>query len=133
MAEMSQAPTADTQLFRDAFNVSPIGIAVESLDRQILFVNPAFCSLLGFSEQQLRSKHCVDFSPSEDAEKDWALFQRLKAGEINHYQLEKRYFRRDGSLICGRLSISLLNGRESPLVLAMVEDITEVHARAVNS
>ena len=71
------------------------------------------------------TKHCVQFSPPEDAEKDWALFQQLRAGAIDHYQLEKRYFRRDGSLVWGRLSISLLNGRPSPLVVAMVEDITD--------
>ena len=114
-----------TQLFRDVFNASPIGIVVENLDGQPLFVNPAFCSMLGFSEEELRRKHCVDLSPPEDAQKDWNLFQQLRAGSINHYQLEKRYFRRDGSLIWGRLTISLLNSLPSPLVIAMVEDITE--------
>jgi len=116
--------TPDTQVFRDVFNASPIGIAVENLDGQPLFVNRAFCEMLGFSERELQSKHCVDFSPPEDAEKDWALFQQLRAGSIDHYQLEKRYFRRDGSLVWGNLSISLLKGSPSPLVLAMVEDIT---------
>ena len=115
----------DTQLFRDVFNASPVGIAVESLEGEPVFVNPALCSMLGFSEEEMRGKHCVDFSPSEDAEKDWRLFQQLRAGSIDHYQLEKRYFRRDGSLVWGRLSLSLLNHRPSPLVIAMVEDITE--------
>ena len=125
MAETSQAVMSDTQLFRDIFNASPIGIVVENLEGQPLFVNPAFCALLGFSEEELRNKHCVDFSPREDAEKDWALFQQLRAGSINHYQLEKRYFRRDGSLVWGSLSISLLKSHPSPLILAMVEDITD--------
>src|SRR5689334_25091108 len=125
MAEASRTLTQDTQLFRDVFNASPIGIAVENLEGQPLFVNPAFCSFLGFSEEELRTKHCVDFSPREDAEKDWTLFQQLRAGSIDHYQLEKRYFRRDGSLIWGQLSVSLLRDRISPLVVAMVEDITE--------
>ena len=126
MAESTaRARTPDTQLFHDVFNASPIGIVVENLEGQPLFVNTAFCSMLGFSEQELRSKHCVDFSPPEDAEKDWALFQQLRAGSIDHYQLEKRYFRRDGSLFWARLSLSLLNSRSSPLVIAMVEDITD--------
>src|SRR5579864_6909635 len=126
MGESTPAtPTPDTQLFRDVFNASPIGIAVENLEGRPLFVNPAFCSMLGFSEEELRNKHCVDFSPPEDAQKDWALFQQLKAGSIDHYQLEKRYFRRDGSLVWGSLSISLLKSSASPLVLAMVEDITD--------
>jgi PAS domain S-box-containing protein len=115
----------DTRLFRDVFDASPIGIAVENLDGQPLFVNPALCSMLGFSEEELCGKHCVDFSPPEDAEKDWALFQQLRAGSINHYRLEKRYFRRNGSLVWGNLSVSLLEGHTSPLILAMVEDITD--------
>src|SRR6201984_404658 len=125
MAETSRTLTQDTQLFHDVFNASPIGIAVENLEGQPLFVNPSFCSFLGFSEEELRNKHCVDFSPREDAEKDWALFQQLRAGSIDHYQLEKRYFRRDGSLVWGSLSVSLLKSSPSPLVLAMVEDITD--------
>jgi len=115
----------DAQLFRDVFNASPVGIAVENLEGQPLFVNPAFCSMLGFNEAELRSKHCVQFSPPEDAEKDWDLFQQLRAGSINHYQLEKRYFRRDGSLLWGRLNISLLKSRPSPLVIALVEEIPD--------
>ena len=125
MSGASQTRTPDTQLFRDVFNASPIGIVVEDMEGQLLFVNPSFCSMLGFSEEELRRKHCVDFSPPEDAEKDWSYFQQLRKGSIDHYQLEKRYFRRDGSLMWGRLSISLLNGGGSPLILAMVEDITD--------
>src|SRR6266567_979949 len=128
MGEAAQTLTPETQLFHDVFNASPIGIAVENLEGQPLFVNPAFCSMLGFSEQEMCAKHCVEFSPPEDAEKDWFLFQQLRAGSIDHYQLEKRYFRRDGSLVWGRLSISLLKGRPSPLVVAMVEDITSKRA-----
>src|SRR6201981_3393444 len=125
MAEASRTLTHDTQLFHDVFNASPIGIAVENLEGQPLFVNPSFCSFLGFSEEEMHNKRCVDVSPREDAEKDWALFQQLRAGSIDHYQLEKRYFRRDGSLVWGSLSISLLNSHPSPLVSAMVEDITD--------
>src|SRR6267142_30814 len=125
---MEQAQqNADAQLFCDVFNASPIGIAVENLEGQPLFVNPALCQMLGFSDQELRSKHCVQFSPPEDAEKDWAFFQQLRAGSIDRYQLEKRYFRRDGSMVWGRLSISVLNS-SSPLIIAMVEEITDKKA-----
>jgi PAS domain S-box-containing protein len=117
--------TPDDRLFYDAFKACPLGIAVENLEGQPLFVNPALCAMLGFSEDEILKKHCVELSPPDDAEKDWALFQQLRAGSIDHYQLEKRYFRQDGSLVWGRLSISLLNHRPSPLVVAMVEDITE--------
>lgn len=125
MQERSAPPTADTELFRESFNASPIGIAVETLEGKPLFVNPALCAMLLFTNAELLNKNCQDFSPPEDAQKDWALFQQLRAGLIDHYQLEKRYIRRDGSLIWGRLNLSLLSSLASPLVLAMVEDITE--------
>src|SRR5215467_1640095 len=125
MEDVTHALSPDTQLFHDIFNTSPIGIAVENLDGHPLFVNLALCSMLGFSAGEFYNKQCVDFSPPEDAEKDWTLFQQLRAGSIDHYQMEKRYFRRDGSLVWGNLSISLLKGSPSPLVLAMVEDITD--------
>src|SRR5215467_6255715 len=125
--EMRSALTSkpDTQLFYDAFKASPIGIAVENLEGQPLFANAAFCSFLGFTEEELCGKHCVDFSPAEDVQKDWALFEQLRAGVIDRYQLEKRYFRKDGSLVWGRLSLSLLRNDPTPLVVAMVEDVTE--------
>ena len=108
MGESSgSASPAETHLFRDLFDASPIGIAVENLDGQPVFVNSALCLFLGLTEEELRSKHCVDFSPKEDAEKDWALFQQLRAGAIDRYQLEKRYFRRDGSLVWGNLNLWL--------------------------
>ncbi|HUK34026.1 MAG TPA: PAS domain S-box protein [Vicinamibacterales bacterium] len=126
---MSHEPVhkpSQTDLFYDAFRASPIGIALEDMDGQPLFVNPALCSMLGFSEQEMQGKHCVDFSPPDDAAKDWTLFQQLRAGHIDHYHLDKRYFRKDGSLVWGRLSVSLLNSGPSPVVIAMVEDITEM-------
>src|SRR5215470_13515955 len=103
-----RATTPNTQVFHEIFSESPLGIAIENMDGQPLFVNPAFCSFLGFTEEELCQKHCVDFSPREDAEKDWALFQQLRAGAIDNYQLEKRYFRRDGSIVWGRLNVSML-------------------------
>jgi len=118
----------DDQLFHDIFHASPIGIVVENFDGQPLFANPAFCAMLGFTEEEVRNKHCVDFSPPEDAQTDWHLFQQLRAGEIDHYRLEKRYFRRDGSSVWGSLNISVLKAHPAPLIIAMVEDIAEKKA-----
>src|SRR5215467_6438053 len=123
-SELAQTAGPDYQLFYQAFKASPIGIALENLDGRPLYVNSALCSMLGYSEEEFRNKHCSDFSPPEDAAKDLALFQQLRRGSIDHYSLEKRFYRRDGSLTWGRLSVSRLNHRDSPLVIAMVEDIT---------
>jgi len=120
----------ESGLFGILFDAVAMGIAIETLEGQPLFANPALCSMLGFSEDELRGKHCVEFSPPEDANKDWALFEQLRRGSIDNYHLEKRFFRKDGTLIWGRLSVALLkNGASpSPLVVATVEDITDRRA-----
>ena len=122
----------DEQLFLNAFKASPVGIALEDLEGRPLFANPALCSMLGFTEEELRSKHCVEFSPPEDAKRDWALFEQLKAGSIDHYQLEKRFFRRDGSLIWGRVSISLFREGTLRFVVAVVEDLSAIRVPQEN-
>jgi PAS domain S-box-containing protein len=128
--EKAQVVRADDQLFYDAFKASPIGIAVEDLEGRPLFANPALCSMLGFSEEEMRSKHCVEFSPPEDAAKDWALFEQMRQRSIDSYQLDKRFFRKDGTLIWGRLSISLMKDPmgSTPLVVVIVEDISDKKA-----
>ena len=121
----AQTAIPDNQLFYDAFKACPLGIAIENLEGQPLFVNSALCAMLGLGEVEMLGKHCVEFSPPEDAAKDWALFSQLRAGSIDHYQIDKRFFRRDGSTVWGRLSISLLKNPSPSMVVAVVEDITE--------
>ena len=121
---IQQLVRPDGELLYEAFNASPIGIALESHKGRTLFVNPALCSMLGFSQDELRGKHWCDFSPAEDVAKYRAHFDELLAGLRDHYQVEKRFHRRDGSLIWGRVSVFLLNSRPSPIAVAMIEDIT---------
>src|ERR1022692_906812 len=125
----SQAlPALARQLFHHLFEQASLGIAVEDLEGKILVANPALCSLLGYREDELCGMSCSEFANPEDSQDDWALFQQLRAGVIDRYSLEKRYVRKDGSQLWGRLNVSLLkDGDEgsSPLVFAFVEDITE--------
>ena len=115
--------THDEGRLRELFDASPIGIAVEDLEGRPLFVNRAMCSALGYSEEEMQARHCVDFSPPEDAKKDWALFEQLRTGSISRYQIDKRFIRRDKSLMWGRLSVSSV--KDQPFVIAAVEDITD--------
>ena len=120
-------PAKAGNLFRYLFEQASLGIAVEDLDGHILAANPALCSMLGYTENELAGMSCSEFANPEDSRDDWALFQQLRAGVIDHYTLEKRYKRKDGSPLWGRLNVSLLKqeDRESPLVFAFVENVTE--------
>ena len=114
-------------LFQHLFEEASLGIAVENVEGKLLLANPALCSMLGYTEKELCGLSCSEFANPEDSQDDWALFQQLRAGSIDHYLLEKRYIRKDGTQLWGRLNVSLLDddGGGSPLVFAFVEDITE--------
>jgi PAS domain S-box-containing protein len=116
--------------FLRLFLGAPIGIALENLSGGLVFVNPALCNLLGYSADELHGKSCAEFSHPEDVEKEYPLFEQLRQGRIDHYQIQKRFFRKRGGEIWGRVSVSLLKGPngDSPHVLGMVEDITERRA-----
>ena len=120
-------PAPATQLFRYLFEQASLGIAVEDLEGRILLANPALCSMLGYEEHELCAMSCSEFATPEDSEDDWAHFQQLRAGMLDRYSLEKRYVRKDGAKIWGRLHVSLLKADDggAPLVFAFVEEITQ--------
>jgi PAS domain S-box-containing protein len=120
-------PAQANDLFHYLFEQASLGIAVESLDGTLLLVNPALCSMLGYAQKELCGMNCSEFANPEDSQDDWALFQQLRDGIIDHYSLEKRYVRKDGAGLWGRLNVSLLqNDTEGPpLVFAFLENITE--------
>jgi PAS domain S-box-containing protein len=120
-------PVPAQQLFQYLFEQASLGIAVEDLEGTVLLANPALCSMLGYAENELCGMNCSQFANSEDSKDDWALFQQLRAGAIDQYSLEKRYVKKDGTRVWGRLNVSLLKNGEggSPLVFAFLENITE--------
>jgi PAS domain S-box-containing protein len=121
------SPEKSAQRFRYLFEEVSLGIALEDLDGNLLSANPALCSMLGFREEELRGRNCSEFARPEDSNDDWALFQKLRAGLIERYSLQKRYVRKDGAPVWGLLNVSLLKPPDGgvPLVFAFVEDITE--------
>jgi len=121
------SPAQANELFHYLFEQASLGIAVEDLEGKLLLVNPALCSMLGYGENELCGMNCCEFANPEDSQDDGALFQQLRAGAIDQYSLEKRYVRKDGVQLWGRLNVSLLKDIDgaSPLVFAFVENITE--------
>src|SRR6266550_2105755 len=95
------------QLLHDALNATPIGILLAELEGRLLFANQALCSMLGFSEEEIRSKNWMELSPPEDAARDQALFGQLRAGSTDHitwtdvvFAATNPFFRRTGAFGC---------------------------------
>jgi PAS domain S-box-containing protein len=121
----SQAPGAAEprlQPLYEALRATPIGVVLADFDGRLAFANRAICSMLGFSEEEMHGKNWMELSLPEEAGGDQTLFKQLVVGSTYHYHLNKRCFRRDGSLFSGHWSVWSLGDRESPFVLAMITD-----------
>ncbi|HWQ65334.1 MAG TPA: PAS domain S-box protein [Methanospirillum sp.] len=113
--------------FRVIFEDSAIGIALVDQNGHLLKVNPAIQKMLGYNEEELINMTLPDYSYHEDIQIDHDLFTDLIEGKRDLYTLEKRYVRKDGSLIWGKHLVSLVRDKSGHPLYAvnMVEDITE--------
>ena len=113
--------------FRRAFDDAPSGMALVSPAGRWLRVNRALLEMLGFTEAALLATDFQSLTHPEDLAKDLALVARVLAGEIPSYQLEKRYFHRDGTVVFAMLSVSLARDHAGmPLYfISQLENITQ--------
>ncbi len=113
--------------FRLTLDEAPIGMALVALDGRFVRVNRALCELVGYGPDELTSMTFQTVTHPDDLQTDLALAGRLARGEIPSYELEKRYLRKDGTVVDITLSASILRDRDgSPrYYIAQMEDITE--------
>jgi PAS domain S-box-containing protein len=78
------------------------------LDGRWMRVPPKFCELLGYTEAELIGRRFHEFTHPDDIETDWSQCQRLIRGEISSFDLEKRYFRRDGKIVWVAINVSVV-------------------------
>jgi PAS domain S-box-containing protein len=107
------------------FEQAAIGLAVVALDGRWLRVNGRLRQMLGYTEEEFAELTFQDISHPDDLTADLAQVDRLLAGEASSYVLEKRYYRRDGSVVWAQLTVSLLRGPDGApdRFVAVVEDI----------
>jgi PAS domain S-box-containing protein len=103
---------AQTELFENAFDHAPIGMALVALDGRLLKLNSAFCDLIGYEHAEATTLDFQTITHPDDLTGDLHLLEKLIAGEIPSYQLEKRYIRKSGRVVWVRLSASLVLGSD---------------------
>ena len=123
----SQSLRVDSEKrFRALFDQASVGVALESMEGEIFHVNPAFTRMLGYSEEQLRTMRCSEFSHPDDETIEMSLFNELREGRRASYQVDKRFRNSVGEWVWARVSVSLLKTEaEEPLVVGFVEDIRD--------
>ena len=78
------------------------------LEGRWLKVPPTLCKLLGYTEEELLGRRFHEFTHPDDAEAEWNQCSRLIRGEIKSFDLEKRYRRKDGSIVWVYLNVSVV-------------------------
>ncbi|MFO7862695.1 MAG: PAS domain S-box protein, partial [Salinivirgaceae bacterium] len=112
--------------FRQMYENTSIGIAVISLEYEIVAANDAYCKMLGYSEKELIGKSLEEITHSEMVTENLQLQQQLKNGEIPSFQLEKCFIHKSGGTVIGLLNATIIkDGNDKPLYfLGNVQDIT---------
>ncbi|HAA31619.1 MAG TPA: PAS domain-containing protein [Cyanobacteria bacterium UBA8553] len=113
--------------FRSAFDDAAIGMALVALDGHWLRVNHSLCEIVGYCEQEFLATTFHSITHPDDWECDLNYVRQLLSGEIRTYQMEKRYFHKQGHVVPILLSASLVRDTQGqPLYfIAQIQDITE--------
>lgn len=114
--------------FRSVFERASVGITMMAPDGRLIDVNDAFCATVGYRHDELVGLASRDITYPDDIDADWRLMQRMMAGEIERYEIEKRYLRKNGEAAWVNLSVTkmLTAGGALDYFVAIVKDI---HAR----
>ena len=115
------------QRFRTYFEHSNIGFAITSTEKGWLEVNDALCATLGYTREELTRLTWAELTCPADLSADQVQFDRMLAGEINSYDIDKRFIRKDGHLVETHLAASLVRKPDGSVdyIIAVVEDLSE--------
>jgi diguanylate cyclase (GGDEF)-like protein/PAS domain S-box-containing protein len=114
--------------FRSVFEWAGVGIAIIDLEGNFIQVNPNLQKMLGYSEDELCQLSLAGVTHPDDLSDELVqLGKARKPGEETFYQTEKRYIRKDGRIVWGNLSASIILDSDGNSIfgLGLVEDITE--------
>ncbi len=106
---------------------APIGIATSDLRYHFLSANEAFCKILGYEEEEIRKLTFKEITCPEDLPESEAKMAALENGIISSLVHEKRYFKKDGTTIVGRIIVNAIRNQTGQpiLFIAELEDITK--------
>lgn len=131
-SERAKAALAEAEeRFRNAFDNAPTGMALVSVDPktggQLLRVNEALCSIVGYTGDELVGRDVQAITHPEDVDADVRLLRRLLSGDISNYEVEKRYIHADGHVVWALVRGSIVRDSAGrPLYgVGQMQDVTE--------
>jgi len=127
LRQTGRALRESEERFRATFFRAAVGIAQTDLDGHLIVVNDQFREMLGYSQAELTGKTFKEVTHPDDREASVAARRQLLSGEISSWSTQKRYIRKDGSIIWGQINNSLVRNQndEPKYFITVVEDITD--------
>ena len=112
--------------FEAAFYASPHGVAIVGINGSFLRANQKLSEITGYSLAELKDKTFQDITHPEDLDADLAQVDELLAGEIDTYEMEKRYYTKEGHLIWVLLAVAIVREEDGSArhFISQVQDIS---------
>ncbi|MEZ4711762.1 MAG: PAS domain S-box protein [Caldilineaceae bacterium] len=125
--QIEKALAESERRFRSTFEQAAVGMAHTDPDGYYVQVNERLCEIVGYPRAELLQKRFIDLVHPDEQERSAALNAQLISGERPSYAVEKRYIRRDGSLVWVHVTASSVYDEAGDIVyrLAVVEDISQ--------
>lgn len=113
--------------FRATFENAAVGIAHVAPDGSLLRVNDRLCEIVGWSADELATKTFQGITHPDDLASNLERFERALSGNADHYAMEKRYLRKDGSIVWANLTVGCVRKPNGTIdyFISVIEDITE--------
>ena len=114
------------QRFRRIFEDGPLGMVLTTPDRQIITANESYCRMLGYTEDELKSRSTTDITHPDDQAIGFERTRKMASGEIITGHLDKRFIKKTGETIWASTTVSTIRNDEGThrYSVGMVEDVT---------
>ncbi len=124
---LEQALHESEQVYRSTFELAAVGVAHVSPEGRWMRVNRKVCEILGYTEEEILRLTFQEITHRDDLAIDLAETEKVRTGELPTFSMEKRYIRKDKSIVWANLTVSAARDSSGRMkhFISVIEDITE--------